>query len=125
MVNRDGAVADTELEKLGKDEMLKMLKFGASCVVQSSRAALSDAELDAIIDRTSEGAARREACNASKLQTECQLDACDFDAETEALDLRRLGDVQVGAKSTISDIGAAWKQLKPRERESTTVMVDG
>ena len=68
-----------------------MLKFGASCIVDSAKAQLTDEDIDAIIDRTPGANARREASANAKLLTECQLDAAEFDAKTEALDMRKLG----------------------------------
>jgi hypothetical protein len=51
MVN-SGSAEDGFVEGLGMKEMMKMLTFGADKVFEADGRAPSDAELDAIIDRT-------------------------------------------------------------------------
>jgi hypothetical protein len=52
MVNRDSSGPAEELDRLGKKELLQMLSFGADQIFQNQGKLPTDAEIDAIIDRS-------------------------------------------------------------------------
>ena len=94
-----------------------MLKFGASCIVNSAKTQLTDEDIDAIIDRTPGANVRREASANAKLLTECQMDAAEFDAKSEALDMRKLGMCAyiIHSDCLRSDLQKVTKTLAPNQ----------
>ena len=90
MVNRGSTSQAEKLESLSKGEMLKLLKFGASAVVDSTSNKsdeLSDEQLESIIDRSK----LVSQMNGGKKDT--SLNALDFDGTTESLSIRQLNGV--------------------------------
>jgi SWI/SNF-related matrix-associated actin-dependent regulator of chromatin subfamily A member 5 len=138
MVNRDSTRMAMEFEKLGKKEMLRMLKFGAHAVFggssssnsssSSSSSSSSDVidmddidigisleDLDTMIDRTTDWKAPMN-------------NADEFEATAVPLNIRdMLADEMQGKQKTMRDIKKEWMaiQTTKRARVSRILSVDG
>eukprot|EP00948_MAST-09A_sp_MAST-9A-sp1_P004011 g4011.t1 len=118
MVNTSSNEQEREMEKLGKEEMLKMLKFGAHAVFSGSDSGLSYSDEDVlnIIDR-------------KQNYENTQLDCSSYEKEDIALSIRDMKgfsseETKAKACQSVSEIAKAWSNKK-RERKATTVIIDG
>lgn len=126
MVNRGSTSQAEKLESLSKGEMLKLLKFGASAVVETTSQKsdeISDAQLEAIIDRT------KLISQMDDDNEDTSLNALDFDGTAESLSIRRLNGVDYsdpaeetkkrGIEELDDGFGKSGKRLK-KSRYITT-----
>ena len=133
MVNRDSQRQGIEFEKLGKKEMLKMLKFGAHAVFGGSNSSSNDGsvvpetlddinvgisleDLDQMVDRT-------------KDYKSTVIDASEFEAEAVPLNIRDMlaDEMKTSKKQSIKDIAKEYNEemSKKRVRVSRILTVDG
>ena len=121
MVNRGSTQQGEDLDDVSNSELLNALRFGAQAIFGgSSTSAISDDELDAIIDRTRTG-------NESKgaLVGGAEHKAACFDSVSEPVKLREFEGELYGEGD---DIASEWRALEgSRQRKSRlhTVHVAG
>ncbi|KAJ1448205.1 SNF2 family N-terminal domain-containing protein [Pelagophyceae sp. CCMP2097] len=124
MVNSNDAAADDEVGGLDAGALLRDMTFGAHALFSSGggRRAPTDAELDAIVDRT-----RAAATSFGGLAGGKQQATASFDATTSPVDTRALCGRTMAPPSNMRDIGSEWARVQAgvRQRKQRIVMVDG
>ncbi|PRW60864.1 SNF2 super family [Chlorella sorokiniana] len=145
MVNRGALAGMEDVEQLSRQEMLAMLKFGCDRIFQTEAGRPpTDAELDAIINRSSSRAAAAAAAEAAgkkkggaggvsspepKLPqlVEGKANAASFDAESAPLSTYMLQGKDYSELKDLKDIGRAFwqQQAAKRERKQRLVQIGG
>ena len=124
-VNRGGGGDDDdELEKLSGAEVMSMIKFGAAAVFAGGNREPTDAELDAIIDRTRTG--KEDAVGG--LAGGKQLDAASMEAnfaDSAPVSTRQLYGQSFEVPKSQAEIGNEFRAILQgaRERKSRIKMV--
>eukprot|EP00966_Prymnesium_polylepis_P101434 2349272-Prymnesium_polylepis.1 len=109
------AAADGKLERLSGAEVMGMIKFGAAAVFAGGNREPTDAELDAIIDRT-----RTASDGTGALEGGKQLDAASMEAsgfESAPTATRSLFGKSFDVPKDERDIGDAFRKLVAGARE--------
>ena len=127
--SRDGAEAG-----LSGQELLATLKFGADALFRTEAGAEpTDEDLDALCDRTDAGDARRAALGA-RMDAAAAKSAADFEGSSAPLSTFMLQGEDFSAlraagrttgEDSIARIAAEFASRGPRQRQSTTVTIDG
>eukprot|EP00966_Prymnesium_polylepis_P213073 4934712-Prymnesium_polylepis.1 len=104
-VNR-GVTDGDELTKLSGAEVMAMIRFGAAAVFAGGNREPTDAELEAICDRS-----RGENDGEGALSGGQQKNASDFDATSAPVNTRSLFGQSVKVPESIKDIAGEWRAL--------------
>ncbi|KAL4421455.1 hypothetical protein ABPG75_010746 [Micractinium tetrahymenae] len=129
MVNRGSVAGVEDVESLSRGEVLGMLRFGADRIFKDDEGRMpTDAELEAIIDRSSTRAAAavkaegdeaaRAGPAASPALVEGKATAAAFDAQTQPLSSYMFAGTDYSAVDSLKDIGREyWEQFGKGKRE--------
>ena len=130
MVNRGSTKTSEKLEKLGTQALLEMLTFGADKIMSADEDELpSDADIDALIDRTateppdggSEAAAAAggDAQHKRPLQVGTAQTAASFDAQLPMHLTQTMQGEAIAKDTTLAGIGRQWQEMQGKRTQKS------